>query len=64
MFYRVNEDGNADIFDAEGYKATSIKTPPHKAVYPMGSPLSTNYNHAEGITLTIDDAKKLGIKEE
>lgn len=57
LFYRLDENGNAVIFDLDGDIATTIDA----SVYPVDSQLSTRYEHHEGIVLTIEDAKKLGI---
>lgn len=60
-FYRVNEDGNAQILTAdEGDPVTRIDAD----VYPVGSDVSARYEHAEGIVLTITDAEKIGIESE
>lgn len=60
MFYRINENGDAAIFHDSGEAATKIDA----NVYPVGSDLSARYEHAEGVVLTIDDAKKIGIDAE
>jgi hypothetical protein len=57
MFYRINSDGNAVIFENNGSVAKRIDAD----VYPVGSDLSARYEHPEGIVLTIADAEKLGI---
>lgn len=33
-------------------------------LYPVGSLLSTRYEHAEGVVLTLDQCKKIGIEIE
>jgi len=60
MFYQLDEDGNAVIFENDGAIATRIDA----NVYPVGSDLSARYEHPEGIILTVEDAQKLGIEEE
>ena len=60
LFYRLDENGNAVIFDLDGDIATTIDA----NVYHIDSQVSTRYEHPEGIVLTIEDAKKLGIEEE
>ena len=60
-FYRKNDDGNAVILHAED---GSVVTRIDANVYPVGSQLSTRYEHPAGIVLTISDAKKIGIKNE
>jgi hypothetical protein len=60
MFYRINENGNAQIFENDGDIVTRIDA----NVYPVDSQLSTRYEHASGIVLTIEDAEKLGIHAE
>jgi hypothetical protein len=61
MFYRINSDGNAEVYNDDGSAATRIKT---GNVYPVGSDLSTHYEHPEGIVLTIADAEKISIHSE
>jgi hypothetical protein len=60
MFYRINSDSNAVIFENDGSAATRIDA----NVYPVGSDLSARYEHPEGIVLTVADAEKLGIEAE
>lgn len=58
IFYRVNDNGNADIFYAEdGEAVVSLD----ENIYPVGSDVSARYEHPEGLELTIEDAKKIGI---
>ena len=59
MFYRVIK-GTAAIFYDDGRRVTRIDA----NVYPVGSSLSARYEHPEGITLSIADARKLGIPKE
>ena len=61
FFYRLNEEGNAVIFHETGEAATKLGGP---AIYPIGSLLSTHYEHPEGIILSVEDAEKLGVEEE
>jgi hypothetical protein len=60
-FYRVNEEGNAQVFEKSGYVATKLNI---GTVYPIDSNLSVMYEHPNGIVLSISDAEKLGIKSE
>ena len=60
MFYRINNDGNAVIFENDGSVATRIDA----NVYPVRSNLSARYEHPNGIVLTVADAEKLGIEKE
>ena len=60
MFYRINDEGNAAIFEDEGDAATRFDA----NVYPVGSQTSVRYEHPNGIVLTVDDAKKCGIGPE
>jgi hypothetical protein len=65
MFYRIDENGNASLFENDGNATTRIENlPAYKMVYPVGSDLSVAYEHPEGVVLTIEDAKKIGLKEE
>ena len=60
-FYKIDENGNAIILTvADGEAVTRIDA----NIYPVGSELSTRYEHPDGIVLTIEDAKKIGIEEE
>ncbi len=59
LFYRLNIDGNAEIFDDDG-----VCTRLDENVYPIGSELSARYEHPNGIVLTVADAKMLNIKIE
>lgn len=60
MFYRIDTNGNAQIFNEDGTPATRIDA----NVYPVGSTLSARYEHADGITLTVADAESIGIGKE
>ena len=59
-FFRTNLDGDAEIFCESGEIVTRIDA----SVYPVGSSLSARYEQPQGITLTIEDAEKLGIVKE
>ncbi|MBZ7361715.1 hypothetical protein ACLBW7_10135 [Klebsiella grimontii] len=59
VFGRINEEGNVDILYVEdGFPVTRLDA---SNVYPVNSSLSVNYDHAEGITLTQEDARRIGI---
>jgi hypothetical protein len=60
VFYRINEQKNAEIFEDSGERARRILA----NVYPVDSEVSARYEHPNGITLTISDAQKIGIAEE
>lgn len=61
MFYRVNDNGDADILNSEdGSRVTRIDA----SVYPVGSLVSARYEHPEGIVLSINDAEAIGIAAE
>ena len=62
MFYRINNDGNADIYHNCGEMVTIIDDA--TTVYPIDSNLSCAYEHCDGITISIDDAKSLCIEAE
>jgi hypothetical protein len=58
VFGRINAEGNVDILFAEdGYPVTRLDAD----VYPVSSDLSVRYDHAEGIVLTLEDARNIGI---
>lgn len=61
MFGRINAAGNVDVLFADsGEPVTRIDA----NVYPVGSDLSARYEHANGIELTVLDAKNLGLEIE
>lgn len=59
LFGRVDENGNISVLDRDGYNATRIFGV--GGVYPVGSEFGLGYEHPEGITLTADDAAKIGL---
>jgi hypothetical protein len=60
MFYRINDEGNAQIFEDNGEVVRRIDA----NVYPIGSDLSARYEHPNGIVLSVADAEKIGINFE
>ena len=60
IFCRKNQDGNIDVFHANGERVNRLGLAHN--VYPVGSDLSAEYEHPNGITLTMADAKKYGLK--
>jgi hypothetical protein len=61
IFGRINEQGNVDVLTVdEGEAVTRLDA----SVYPVGSSLSTRYEHPEGIVITRDDADAIGIEIE
>lgn len=58
FFGRVDSNGNVQVFHSSGEAATRIDA----NVYPVGSDLSARYEHPDGIVLTSEDAKRLGIE--
>ena len=63
-FYRVDDNGRAQIFDGDGSATTRIQGAGCQTYYPVGANLSVEHEHTEGITLTRADAEMLGIREE
>jgi len=62
IFGRINESGNVMVLHAEdGEPVTRMDD---CAIYPVDSETSVCYEHPEGIVITIDDAKKIGIEIE
>lgn len=57
FFGRTNEEGNVDVFMADGSAATRMDC----SVYPIGSEVSARYEHPAGITISADDAKRIGL---
>jgi len=60
MFYRVDKNGDAQIFNNDGSVATRID----ENVYPIGSKLGAKYEHVNGIILSVEDAEKIEIMAE
>jgi len=60
FFGRLNEDGNVCVFHDNGERATRLDAD----VYPVGSEFSVKYEHSLGITITKQDADKIGIEIE
>jgi len=59
IFARRNNNGNYDILYVEdGYPVTQIDY----GEFPVGSEFGTRYEHPEGIELTEEQVKKLGIQ--
>lgn len=59
VFGRINEKGNVDVLYAEdGAQVTRLDV---DGVYPVGSELSTRYDHAEGIVISVEDANRIGL---
>ncbi|HAT1642375.1 TPA: hypothetical protein I8Y18_003537 [Raoultella ornithinolytica] len=58
VFGRINAEGNVDILYVEdGFPVTRLDA----NVYPVNSDLSVRYDHPEGITLTLKDARNIGV---
>lgn len=56
----INENNNVAIFHNTGERATRLDA----NVYPINSGISARYEHADGIILSLYDAKKLNISIE
>ena len=63
-FYRLDDNGNAQIFEGDGSVATWMRGPRCQTCYPIDSDLSVEHEHPLGITLSQADAETLGIREE
>lgn len=58
MYGRLNNDGSVSVlYEASGEPVTRLD----HTVYPVGSLLSARYEHARGIVLTEQDARKIGL---
>lgn len=65
VFYRVNDEGTADLLDVEtGQSITRLDLPDARlnGIYPVGSQFGVRYEHPEGITLTLSDVARAGIQ--
>lgn len=62
VFGKLNSEGNVDIlYINDGDKVTRLNV---DGVYPVDSTLSTRYEHANGIVLTVEQCKLLNIEIE
>lgn len=59
IFGRINETGNVDVLNDDG---TSVTEMDDCTLYPVGSDTSVCYEHPEGIEITLDDAKRIGLE--
>lgn len=58
VFGRMNGDGNVELLMVEdGSAVTRLDAD----LYPVDSDVSTRYEHPNGIVLSVDDAKRIGI---
>lgn len=66
IFGRRTEDGNvAILFAADGLAVTRMQRGDYPGgIWPVGSDLGCGYEHPNGIILTEDDARKLGVEIE
>lgn len=63
IFGRIVENGVAVLFAEDGEAVTRFdETMP--VVYPVGSSLCAQYEHAQGIVLSKEDAEKIGLEIE
>ena len=61
IFGRFDEDGNVMLLHVEdGHAVTRLDAD----IYPVGSDLSTRWDHPEGIVITPEDAAELGVEIE
>ena len=58
MFGRMTSQGTIAVFEDDGGRATRMEG---WILYPVGSSLSAEYEHAEGIVLTVADAERIGL---
>lgn len=58
VFGRINNQGNVDLFDMSGDAATRVDA----NIYPVGSSVSARYEHPEGITISKQDAERIGVQ--
>jgi hypothetical protein len=62
MFYRLDENNNAVIFEDCGEQATRIRR--ETTTYPIGCGLSCAHEHPTGLVLTTEYTERLIIKPE
>ena len=61
IFGRFNEAGDIMLLHVEdGHAVTRLDDD----IYPVGSDLSTRWEHPEGIVITPEDAAELGVEIE
>lgn len=60
IFGRPTDEGHVRLFHSDGEVVTQLNA----TVWPVGSDLSARYEHPEGIVLTRDDARKIGVLDD
>lgn len=63
IFGRKNQNGTIDILHTEDGEPVTRISGCH-TIYPINSSLSCDWEHPDGITLSMEDAKALGIEVE
>lgn len=63
IFGRINSDGNIDVLHETGECVTRFDDS-ITGVYPVGSNITANYEYPNGITLSKEDAVKIGLSIE
>lgn len=62
IFGRINSDGNITVLNTDsGEPVTRIDS---DLLYPVGSNVSSRYEHPAGIVLTRQDAERIGLEIE
>jgi hypothetical protein len=61
MFYRTDSSGNAMILFADTGEVVTRLADLNRPPYPIDSDVSVDYEHPNGIVLSVEDAESLGI---
>lgn len=61
IFGRKNDNGNIDVLYAHDGERVTQFDEDLPLVYPVGSDLSAFYEHANGVEISQEDAKKIGL---
>ncbi|EIS4806070.1 hypothetical protein ACSD30_000745 [Escherichia coli] len=62
VFGRINNNGTVTVLYADS--GIAVNRLDVDGLYPVGSELSTRYDHPEGIEITVEDAQRFGIEIE
>lgn len=65
VYGKLNANGNVSLlYVDDGYPVTRLDTEGFERIYPANSDLSTDWEHPEGIVLTLSDCHHLKIDVE
>lgn len=62
IFGRITNVGDVMVSCADTGGVIKKLDDSFPTVYPIGSDISANYEHSDGIFLTVEDAEKIGLE--